>query len=60
MTRRLTPQGDHTLGYDVEDDALELAQAVAAWRQRTGRPCPSWTEVLEILKRLGYTRSGTN
>ena len=34
----------------------ELMQAMEAYKQRSGRMFPTWTEVLEVLRSLGYRR----
>lgn len=35
------------------DEGLELAKAVHSWKEQTGVPFPSWTQVVEILKKMG-------
>jgi hypothetical protein len=42
--------------YDLADDELELIRAVNHHKERTGRPFPTWSEVLRILKELGYEK----
>ena len=41
----------------VDDDSLEFIQAIEEFKEAKGRPFPSWTEVLKILKGLGYSKS---
>ena len=41
----------------VDADSLEFIQAIEAFKEEKGRAFPSWTEVLKILKGLGYTKS---
>jgi hypothetical protein len=46
----------------VEDDetrgeVLEFATAIDAYKRNQRRPFPTWGEVLEVLKGLGYRRS---
>ena len=40
----------------VDEEALEFIKAIEAYKEEKGRPFPSWTEVLLILKNLGYRR----
>ena len=42
----------------VEEEAMEFIQAVEAYKAEKGRSFPSWTEVLGILKSLGYRKTG--
>ena len=44
--------------YPLEPDELEFINAINAYRQRYGRPFPTWSEVLHVLKFLGYRRDG--
>jgi transposase len=37
-------------------DAVELMKAAEQWKSKTGRRYPSWSEMLEIMDRLGYAR----
>ena len=43
---------------EAEDTAaeLELMQAMQAYKQSSGRMFPTWSEVLEVLRRLGYEK----
>jgi hypothetical protein len=36
----------------------ELAQAIREYQVRSGRMFPTWSEVLEVLRALGYRRPG--
>lgn len=40
----------------MQPDALEFIQAIDDYKRQAGRPFPSWSEILEIVKRLGYER----
>ena len=42
---------------DMPQDVLEFITAVDRYKRVNQRPFPSWSEVLEILKELGYQRS---
>ena len=38
----------------VEDEELEFIQAIEAFKSESGQLFPSWSEVLQVLKSLGY------
>ena len=38
-------------------ESLEFVQAIDAWKRTTGRQFPTWTEVLTIIKSLGYAKT---
>jgi hypothetical protein len=42
------------LGHD--DEVFEFITAIDAYKRRQGRQFPSWSEVLGILKELGYKK----
>ena len=42
---------------DLSGDEGELMQAMEAYKQRSGRMFPTWSEVLEILVELGYRKA---
>jgi hypothetical protein len=42
--------------YDLGEDVLEFIGAVNRFKERSGRAFPTWSEVLEILKGLGYEK----
>jgi len=37
-------------------DTLEFLQAVDEFKRRTSKAFPAWSEILEILKSLGYRK----
>jgi hypothetical protein len=41
---------------DIDDEALEFIAALDDYKKRHDRPFPSWSEVLHVLKSLGYAR----
>lgn len=41
---------------EVDADVLEFIEAVDRFKKQHGRPFPSWSEVLLILRQLGYRR----
>ena len=40
----------------VEDEELEFIQAIEDFKKENGQPFPSWSEVLQVLKGLGYSK----
>jgi hypothetical protein len=52
------PRGESPNAYDMAPEALALAQAVQAWKARTGRGYPRWSELwgllVELLPALGW------
>jgi hypothetical protein len=43
-------------GADMTDDETEFLLAVASYQKRFGRRYPTWREVLNILRCLGYRK----
>ena len=41
---------------EVDADALEFIAAIDRFKKEHGRPFPSWSEVLMVLRQLGYRR----
>jgi len=41
---------------EVDADALEFIAAIDRFKKENGRPFPSWSEVLLVLRQLGYRR----
>ncbi|MFN0056607.1 MAG: hypothetical protein ACKV0T_31050 [Planctomycetales bacterium] len=41
---------------DYSDDELEFMRAIDQYKRHSGRPFPTWSEVLEVVKGLGYRR----
>lgn len=41
----------------MEADVIELITAVDEYKRKFGRPFPSWSEILDIVKTLGYAKS---
>lgn len=44
---------------DYGNDEVEFMNAMQAYKVRHGRPFPTWSEVLEVLKGLGYRKAAT-
>ncbi|MEE9391535.1 MAG: hypothetical protein V3W41_03420 [Planctomycetota bacterium] len=40
----------------VDGDQLEFIQAIEAFKKEHKRAFPSWSEVLQVLKGLGYAK----
>ncbi|MFT5731730.1 MAG: hypothetical protein ACJAZN_001405 [Planctomycetota bacterium] len=40
----------------MSTDVLEFIQAIDDYKRLEGRPFPTWSEVLDIVKDLGYER----
>ena len=41
---------------EMSADVLEFIHAIDTYKRTHQRPFPNWSEVLEILKSLGYSR----
>ncbi len=41
---------------EMSDEQFEFVMAVDTYKRLNNRPFPSWTEVLEIVKQLGYRK----
>ncbi|MBK7643863.1 MAG: hypothetical protein IPJ19_12595 [Planctomycetes bacterium] len=50
--RRGTPRPD-----EMPPEVLEFIQAIDEYKRVHRRPFPTWSEVLEIVKTLGYERA---
>lgn len=55
--RKAKPRRKRSMNqYDLEADTLEFINAINAFKSRVGRPFPTWSEVLTILRELGYEK----
>ncbi len=43
---------------EMPADVIEFVTAIDEYKRVHRRPFPSWSEVLEVLKSLGYRRAG--
>jgi hypothetical protein len=43
---------------DYSSCEIEFMQAMQEYKQRSGRMFPTWSEVLEVLRSLGYEKPG--
>jgi hypothetical protein len=41
---------------DYSDDEIEFMKAMDDYKRRSGRMFPTWSEVLEVVRDLGYNR----
>lgn len=41
---------------EVDAEVLEFIAAIDRFKQQHGRPFPSWSEILLVLRQLGYHR----
>jgi len=41
---------------DYTDEEIEFMRAMDEYKRKAGRQFPTWSEVLEVLKGLGYKR----
>ena len=47
----------HMNEYPLLPDEMEFINAVNAYKQRYAKPFPTWSEVLHILRSLGYEKA---
>lgn len=40
----------------MDKDVLEFIQAIDEYKRTEGRPFPTWSEILDVVKDLGYER----
>ena len=40
----------------MSDEQFEFVLAIDTYKRLNNRPFPSWTEVLEVVKQLGYRK----
>jgi hypothetical protein len=48
-----------TCDRDYSQAEREFMQAMHDYKQRSGRMFPTWSEVLEVLRDLGYEKTGS-
>ena len=54
-----TPRRKRSMNqYDMGADVLEFVNAINQFKQRAGKAFPTWSEVLGILRELGYEKRG--
>ncbi len=40
----------------MSDDQFEFLMAINEYKRKNTRPFPTWTEILEVIKALGYRK----
>ncbi|MBK8976953.1 MAG: hypothetical protein IPM29_13625 [Planctomycetes bacterium] len=55
MARRAPPPAPQ--GLEVDPDVLQFIEALDLYRHQHSRPFPSWSEVLHVLRWLGYRKA---
>ncbi|MFO0933943.1 MAG: hypothetical protein U1E39_14735 [Planctomycetota bacterium] len=61
LDRRALPdrramEGKTAGSYDLDAETMEFILAVNQFKAATGKPFPTWSEILQIVRSLGYTR----
>lgn len=41
---------------EMTPEVIEFITAIDAYKRQHGRPFPNWSEILEVVKGLGYAR----
>ena len=54
--RRLTDERKSAEEGNMSDEQFEFVMAVDEYKRKNSRPFPTWTEVLELIKALGYRK----
>lgn len=40
----------------MSDEQFEFVMAIDKYKRKNARPFPTWTEILEVIKALGYRK----
>jgi len=54
--RRLTEERKSAEEGQMSDEQFEFLMAIDNYKRTNSRPFPTWTEVLEVIKALGYRK----
>ena len=54
--RRLTDERKSAEQGQMSDEQFEFLMAIDEYKRQNSRPFPTWTEVLEVIKALGYRK----
>ena len=54
--RRLSDDRKAAEQGQLSDEQFEFVMAMDEYKKQNSRPFPTWTEVLEVMKALGYRR----
>lgn len=41
---------------ELTDEDMDFCRAIEAWKRKHGRPFPTWSDVLAVVKAIGYRR----
>ncbi len=54
--RRLSDERKSAEEGQMSDEQFEFLMAINEYKKKNSRPFPTWTEVLEVIKALGYRK----
>ena len=54
--RRLSDERKAAEEGQMSDEQFEFVMAIDQYKKQNARPFPTWTEVLEVIKALGYRK----
>lgn len=54
--KRLTEERKSAEEGHMSDEQFEFVMAIDRYKRKNTRPFPTWTEVLEVIKALGYRK----
>ncbi len=54
--RRLTDERKSAEEGQMSDEQFDFLMAIDEYKRKNSRPFPTWTEVLEVIKALGYRK----
>lgn len=54
--RKASPRSTPATDVEVDAEVLEFIEAIDRYRKERSRPFPSWSEVLHVLRSLGYRK----
>ncbi len=54
--RRLTDERKSAEQGQMSDEQFEFLLAIEEYKRKNTRPFPTWTEVLEVIKAMGYRK----
>ena len=54
--RRLTDERKSAEEGQMSDEQFDFLMAIDEYKRQNSRPFPTWTEVLEVIKALGYRK----
>jgi hypothetical protein len=56
--RRMAPRSAPPAEVEIDAEVMEFIEALDRYRRDNARPFPSWSEVMHVLRALGYRKSG--